>query len=70
MIIWKEMKQSKQKKRLPYELLYYKNKRKKYKDKETNKTKEMNVYSIGKCKLLNDYLSRKEAIEAKKEVGL
>ena len=35
------------------------------KDKETNKTKEMNVYSIGKCKLLNDYLSRKEAIKAK-----
>ena len=30
----------------------------------------MNVYSIGKCKLLNDYLSRKEAIEAKIEVGL
>ena len=52
---------------LGYEFI---SKRKKYKDKETNKTKEMNVYSIGKCKLLNDYLSRKEAIEAKIEVGL
>jgi len=47
---------------LGYELI---SKRKKYKEKSTNKRKEMNVYSIGKCKLLNDYLRRKEAIEAK-----
>jgi len=49
-------------KELGYEFI---SKRKKYKDKATNKTKEINVYSIGKCKLLNDYLSRIETIEAK-----
>ena len=38
------------------------------KDKTTAKIKVVNVYSIGKCKILNDYLERKEAIEAKKEV--
>ena len=38
------------------------------KDTATAKIKVVNVYSIGKCKILNDYLERNEAIEGKKEV--
>jgi len=41
-------------------------KKKKMKDKATAKIKVVNVYSIEICKILNDYLERKEAIEAKK----
>ena len=52
-------------KELGYEFI---SKKKKIKDKATSKIKVVNVYSIGKCKLLNDYLERKEAIEGKKEV--
>jgi hypothetical protein len=52
-------------KELGYEFI---SKKKKMKDKATAKIKVVNVYSIGKCKILNDYLERKEAIEAKKEV--
>ena len=52
-------------KELGYEFI---SKKKKIKDKTTAKIKVVNVYSIGKCKILNDYLERKEAIEAKKEV--
>ena len=40
------------------------------KDTVTNKAKVVNVYSIGKCKILNDYLNRKEEMEAKKEVDV
>ena len=52
---------------LGYEFI---SKKKKMKDTATNKAKVVNVYSIGKCKILNDYLERKEAIEAKKEVDV
>jgi len=42
--------------------------KRKKKDKTTAKIKVVNVYSIGKYKILNDYLERNEAIEAKKRL--
>ena len=38
-------------------------KRKQYKDKTSGKMKETNMYTIGYCKLLGDYLERKAKIE-------
>jgi hypothetical protein len=52
---------------LGYEFI---SKKKKMKDTATNKAKVVNVYSIGKCKILNDYLNRKEEMEQKKEVDV
>ena len=54
-------------KELGYE---FTSKKKKMKNTATNKAKVVNVYSIGKCKILNDYFNRKKEMEQKKEVDV
>jgi hypothetical protein len=41
-------------------------KRKQYRDKTSGKMKEMNIYTIGYCKILGEYLERKAKIEEDK----